>query len=147
MYKLTTSEILFFFSHFYANCDYFIPSLESGLAYSSEFVENRQINKVDEYVHDHTNLISSLIITPNIIVCYSNTSDDESCDHLRHNTPIDENTAQFPVSTHIESSVHKDRANSTNPRKPRRKLIAFSLLERTPSESECVFLKARKRVK
>ncbi|GBM42319.1 hypothetical protein AVEN_259785-1, partial [Araneus ventricosus] len=45
---------------------------------------------------------------------YSNTSDDESSDNLRPHTAIDENTIQFPPATHNESSVHNDRATSTD---------------------------------
>ncbi|GBN60121.1 hypothetical protein AVEN_111940-1 [Araneus ventricosus] len=104
-----------------ANCGYFIPSFESRPSDSSEFEENRQIHKVDGYVHDDTNLISNIKTTPNRLVCCSSTSDDESSDHLRPNTPIGENTAQFPAATHIESSVHNDRATSTDSRKHKRK--------------------------
>ncbi|GBM73903.1 hypothetical protein AVEN_61521-1 [Araneus ventricosus] len=87
------------------NCDYFIPSFDSSPSDSSEFEENRQIRQVDGYAHDDANLNSSITTTPNRLVCYSNTSDDESSDHLRPNTPIHEYTAQFPAAIHIESSI------------------------------------------
>ncbi|GBM12731.1 hypothetical protein AVEN_228523-1 [Araneus ventricosus] len=124
----------------------FHPSNPALLIHLSEFEENHQIHNIDGYVHNDTHLISSVITTPNRLICYSNTY-DESSDNLRRNTSIDENTAQFPAATHIESSVHNDRAISTDPRKPKRKLFFFSLLERTPSEKESVSHKARKRIK
>ncbi|GBN49936.1 hypothetical protein AVEN_261385-1 [Araneus ventricosus] len=57
------------------------------------------------------------------LVCYSYTSNDEGSDHLRPHTSIDENAAQFPAATHNESSVHNDRATSTDHRKRKRKLF------------------------
>ncbi|GBN52579.1 hypothetical protein AVEN_8087-1 [Araneus ventricosus] len=56
-------------------------------------------------------------------VCYSNTPDDESSDHLRPHTSIDENVARCPAATHNESSVHNGGATSTGHRKRKRKLF------------------------
>ncbi|GBO16656.1 hypothetical protein AVEN_148794-1 [Araneus ventricosus] len=116
-----------------ANCDDLIQPLESSSSDSSEFKENHEMYNGDGYnVNDNRiNLISSFMTKSKRLACYSNTSDDESSDHLRPYTSIDENSAQFPAATHDESSVHNDRATSTDHRKPKRKL--FPLREKNTS--------------
>ncbi|GBL93737.1 hypothetical protein AVEN_166777-1 [Araneus ventricosus] len=72
-----------------ANCDDFIQLLESSSSDSSEFEENHEIYKGDGYnFNDNRNRISNFMTTPKRLVCYSNTSDDESSDHLRSHTPL-----------------------------------------------------------
>ncbi|GBN94191.1 hypothetical protein AVEN_68134-1 [Araneus ventricosus] len=125
-----------------ANCDYFIPPFKSSSSDLSEFEENRQIHKIDgNYVHDDVNLILSVTTTPNRLVCYSNTSDDESSDHMRPNTPIDQNTAQFPAAPILNQQNQQLQRTQGNPNKK------FFLSERKSSEKESVSHKARKRIK
>ncbi|GBN59047.1 hypothetical protein AVEN_183496-1 [Araneus ventricosus] len=78
-------------------------------------------------------------------VCYSNTPDDESSDHLRPHTSIDENVARCPAATHNESSVHNGGETSTGHRKRKRKL--FPHRENTSRKRKRAAHKAGKRTK
>lgn len=119
--------------------DEFILGFESSSPDSSEIEEDTalrkrpQIQKVDvRNAHDGENLISGIIPAPEILLCYSDTSGDESSDYQRSHILIDNNIVQVPADTKLESSVLNGSETSTDLKTTKTMLKLFSPNDKTP---------------